>query len=429
MVKWTTEQRSERYYDISKPDQRNQAAIDRDRIQYSSSFHRLAGVTQIVRAGEADIFHTRQQHTYKVAQIGRRLAELCLEKYPTESVHLGVDTETVEAACLAHDLGHPPFGHAGESELNRLVEEAGDVDGFEGNAQTFRIATALSVRWTEVMGLNLTRATLAACLKYPWHRDKDHPNRRKKWGAYKIDAEAFAFARKFHPDDEQTTEAALMDWADDIAYSVHDLEDFHRCNAIPWRVILDEDGKAVKAAAKRRWHNHPHDAEALLDDAFLRLVGFINILPPSLLAPYDGSREQRVSLRTFTSELIGRFIKSTELNLKGSGLFVPREMQAEVRLLKEITKHYIISNPSLLAQQRGQRKIIGDIFDALQNDSKDGPPGYLPSRLKYAWELNTENMARFAADCISSLTEREVTNLHDRMFGANAGSVLDPIVR
>lgn len=427
--KWTAAERAARYHDISKADQRNQFAIDRDRVQYSSSFHRLAGVTQIVRAGEADVFHTRQQHTYKVAQIGRRLAEKCRSDFQKESDFLGIDVEAVEAACLAHDLGHPPFGHAGESELNRLVEMAGDVDGFEGNAQTFRIITSLSVRFTEVPGLNLTRATLAACLKYPWFRDNTHPNRRKKWSAYKVDAAAFAFARKYHPDDEQTPEAALMDWADDIAYSVHDLEDFHRCNAIPWRTILDERGAAVKAAAKQRWHNHPHDAETLLDDAYERLVALIQLFPPDLLAPYDGSRSQRVSLRTFTSELIGRFIRSTTLSTSGSGVSVPKEILAEVRLLKEITKHYIISNPSLLAQQRGQRRIICDIFNALAEDSASSPPGYLPTRLRYVWELSDGSTARFAADCISSLTERELTSLHDRMFGTNAGSVLDPIVR
>jgi dGTPase len=427
--KWTAQQREARFHDISKADQRSQFAIDRDRVQYSSAFHRLAGITQIVRAGESDVFHTRQQHTYKVAQIGRRLAQLALEKFEPESTYHGIDVETIEAACLAHDLGHPPFGHAGESELNRLVEEAGDPDGFEGNAQTFRIITSLSVRYTEVGGLNLTRATLAACLKYPWHRDKTHPNRRKKWSAYKVDADAYDFARKFHPHDDQTAEAALMDWADDIAYSVHDLEDFHRCNAIPWRVILDEDGDAVRTAAKERWHNSPHDAEVLLHDAYGRIHDLIKMFPPDLLAPYDGSRSQRVSLRTFTSELIGRFINATKLSREGSGVEVPRNFHAEVLLLKEITKHYIISNPALLAQQRGQRKIISDLFQALCTESADSAPGYLPARLRYIWELNEGNLPRYAADCIASLTEREVISLHDRMFGTNAGSVLDPLVR
>ena len=427
---WSSVDREKRFHDISKPsDQRDQFAIDRDRIQYSSSFHRLAGVTQIVRAGEADIFHTRQQHTYKVAQIGRRLAELCRKEYTEECDLFGVDVEAVEAACLAHDLGHPPFGHAGEHILNELVEKSGDADGFEGNAQTFRIVTKLSVRFTEVGGMNLTRAVLAACLKYPWHRDTSHPSRSKKWSAYKIDAEAFEFAREFHNSALQTTEAALMDWADDIAYSVHDLEDFHRCNVIPWRVIMEDEGKAVKASAVRRWHNPPTNVDGLVEEAYVRIFNLIKIFPPDLLMPYEGTREQRVSLRQFTSELIGRYIKSTSLEMAGSGLKVPLDIQAEVRLLKEITKHYIISNPALLAQQRGQKRIITDIFEALCNESKSAVPGYLPTRLKYIWEINRNHLPRYAADCISSLTEREATSLHARMFGTDSGSVLDPIVR
>lgn len=427
--KWSAVNRTSRFYDIVKDDQRSPFEIDRDRIQYSSSFHRLAGVTQIVRAGEADVFHTRQQHTYKVAQIGRRLAQRCTAVFEKEAAHLGVDVETVEAASLAHDLGHPPFGHAGEAALCRLVEEAGDAEGFEGNAQTFRVITTLSVRYTEVPGLNLTRATLAACLKYPWFRDPSHPNRKSKWSAYKVDADVFDFARKYHRDSDQTAEAALMDWADDIAYSVHDLEDFHRCRAIPWRMILEDNGEEIKSRAKDRWHAAPASAETLLDEAYQRILDLIYLYPEDLLAPYDGSRAQRVALRNFTSQLIGRYINETRLVFEGSGVNIPLEAQSEVRLLKEITKNYIISNPSLSAQQRGQKRMIEDLFGALLSESKAGPPAYLPIRLRYIWEVNQGRLPRYSADCISSLTEREVVSLHGRMFGSDGGSVLDPIVR
>ena len=174
-------------------DQRRAFERDRDRIMYSSAFHRLAGITQIVRAGELDIFHTRQQHTYKVAQIGRRLAERSIRAQEAEASLHGLDAEVVEAACLAHDLGHPPFGHAAESELDRIVRDpsviggdAGDAarDGYEGNAQTFRILTKLAVRYgKEQPGLDLTRATLAATLKYPWLRDLDNKKKKSKWSS------------------------------------------------------------------------------------------------------------------------------------------------------------------------------------------------------------------------------------------------------
>ena len=149
----------------------------------------------------------------------------------------------VEAACLAHDLGHPPFGHLGEEVLDELAtyqDGGGDQDGFEGNAQSFRVITKLALRFDECHGLDLTRATLSACLKYPWIRDLGTPKKRRKVGAYRSELPDFEFAR-FECDGElKTAEAELMDWADDIAYSVHDLEDFTRCRVIPWDRILED---------------------------------------------------------------------------------------------------------------------------------------------------------------------------------------------
>ncbi|WP_241657463.1 dGTP triphosphohydrolase [Aurantiacibacter suaedae] len=187
---------------------------------------------------------SRQQHTYKVPQIGRRLAENCVDKQSGLAALHGVHPEVVEAACLAHDLGHPPFGHAAEGELDRLASDptlAGGKladpadDGYEGNAQTFRILTKLAVRYGRgTPGLGLTRATLAATLKYPWLRDRKDRKKAKKWSAYQTERDAFEWAREHCSGDHKTAEAELMDWADDIAYSVHDFEDFHRVGVIPW---------------------------------------------------------------------------------------------------------------------------------------------------------------------------------------------------
>lgn len=199
-----------------------------------------------MRAGEANVFHTRQQHTIKVAQVGRRLAQKLLKEQPREAKFRGLDAEVVEAACIAHDLGHPPFGHVGEQALNDLVM-VGDDDGFEGNAQSFRIVTQLAVRFPEIYGIDLTRASLAACLKYPWFREKSGKKSRK-WAAYRSEREDFEFARRYHQHEFKTLEAELMDWADDVAYSVHDLEDFHRCNALPWQKVFSEKKKIIKHA-------------------------------------------------------------------------------------------------------------------------------------------------------------------------------------
>lgn len=426
---WRNAARIQRRHKTPEKDQRREFEVDRDRIQYSTAFHRLAGVTQIVRAGEAGVFHTRQQHTYKVAQIGRRLAQYCLTQDKRLAVSMGIHPEVVEAACLAHDLGHPPFGHAGEHVLNDLVENKGDADGFEGNAQTFRVITKLAVRFPETHGLDLTRATLAACLKYPWLRDSNDPDRSAKWGAYRLDKADFEFATQGLERGKQTLEAALMDWADDISYSVHDLEDFHRVGAIPWSAILyGGDQSEIVNDTHRKWHGAPSNAGALLNDAFERLSqALLSLFGPLLLTPYEGTREQRVALRNLSSSFIGRFLKSTKLTQ--NGLQIDSAIQAEVRLLKHIARRYIISSPSLKAQQHGQKEIVEDVFGLLFEESGKTFPPFLPTKLRYIWELSEGQIARFCADCIASMTEAELVGLHRRLTGSAAGSVLDPIVR
>jgi dGTPase len=429
---WSEADRTRRRHNIAPNDQRNRFERDRDRILYSSAFRRLSGITQIVRAGESDVFHTRQQHTLKVAQVGRRLAQWCLSQHPDLGVCLGVHPEVVEAACLAHDLGHPPFGHVGEHVLHELVVRK-DSDGFEGNAQTFRILTKLAVRFDECPGLDLTRATLAACLKYPWLREPETRERAKKWGAYRSEKDDFDFARGLFSHAAKTAEAELMDWADDIAYSVHDLEDFHRCNALPWHRILGGDhSEQLVLRAEANWFDKPADALRRLREALSRLEQFLNGLFQQLMhEPYEGARHQRQQLRTMTSQLIGHYVRAASLQAPdayGRSVAINQEEADEVRILKQITRDYIINNPSLAAQQKGQDQVLRALFEEICKDSKQDLPRYLPQRLHYLWDY-AENASRFAADCIASLTEAEAVGLHNRLKGLSSGSVLDPIVR
>lgn len=430
---WTQANRDHRRHSKGSADQRTPSQKDRDRILYSSAFHRLAGVTQIARADEADVLHTRQQHTYKVAQIGRRLGELIVRSQKTLANAEGVDPEVVEAACLAHDLGHPPFGHIGEHTLDILVKSHGDTDGFEGNAQTFRILTKLAVRFIDTDGMDLTRATLAASLKYPWFREDSGP-RSRKWSAYRSEKGDFEFAREFHLTLNKTAEAELMDWADDVAYSVHDLEDFHRCNAIPWRRVFTDPNVLVTHALDA-WRERPLDALSRLIAAHQRLSRQIwGSFSDILTQRYNGSRHHRYLLRGMTSRLIGRYIQS--ITLSGGPEGTPRVQVAdnavdEIRILKQITRDHIIASPALAAQQHGQRKIIEYLFHQIFQGSKDEDtyPSFLPTRLHYLRPLAGTSTARFVADCIASLTEREAVALHGRLSGTAAGSVFDPIVR
>lgn len=439
--------RDDRFHNKDKTlvaDQRRAFERDRDRILHSSAFHRLAGITQIVRAGELDIFHTRQQHTYKVAQIGRRIAQHRLSKQDSLAKLYGLDAEVVEGACLAHDIGHPPFGHAAEKKLDYLVrhpEKCGGSkadaakDGYEGNAQTFRILTKLAVRWG-TPGLDLTRATLAATLKYPWLRDLKVPGKDKKWSAYATEKEQFLFAREGCTPGFKTAEAELMDWADDIAYSVHDLEDFHRVGIIPWAEIVDWGrSEPLLQGAEAEWKkdlNCPRDASSRLSDALERITRRVTVWWAITDEVYSGSREQRRQLRNFCSSLIGHYVRAASLtgDLDGPAVVIQPDAADEVRLLKYFARNYVLSLPALHAQQYGQAKIIEDLFGIFLTEGKTANFKLFPKRLLYIWEDNQDDpAARLAADCVASLTENEAIQLHSRLTGTNSGLILDPIVR
>jgi dGTPase len=205
------------------PDWREPAERDCDRILYSSAFRRLTGVTQVVAADEGHVFHNRLTHSLQVSQVARRLAERLIRKDKSLTLRVGgIDPDVAQAAGLAHDLGHPPFGHVAEDELDHLVSEVHAVpDGFEGNAQSFRIVNALAHRAPppHPPGLNLTPATLNAILKYPWFRELDPDDdskpatefdpasggktlktkKARKFGAYRLERDQFNAARTLSP--------------------------------------------------------------------------------------------------------------------------------------------------------------------------------------------------------------------------------------
>lgn len=425
-------------------DHRGPFQRDRDRIIYTSAFRRLAWVTQVVSAHEGDPFHNRLTHTLEVAQIGRRLAEKLLDEQPEEVREVGgVDPEVVEAAALAHDLGHPPFGHAVERELNELVREAGLEDGFEGNPQSFRVLTKLAVRGHESPGLNLTRATLDATLKYPWFHMATPSERARKWGAYSTERQEFEWVRGLEPRSVQkSAEAELMDFADDIAYAVHDVEDFYRTGLIPLDRLVtnpDEVDKFLDSAFSNlnRIGQHPPFGQSDCKDAIVEILASAPVVDP-----YARTRKQRVSLRAFTAGLIARYIHTIKLRAPSSPsertVAIEEWAEKELWVFKQLTWHYVINNSALAAQQLGQRRVIRYLFETFNNAAEDEsmvdifPPGFREQAEgldRNNREHSKEERVRLVTDLLASLTENQAMLMYQRLSGINPGTVLDTIIR
>jgi dGTPase len=363
-----------------------------------------------------------------VAQVGRRLAENLIRIDADACADVGIDADVVEAACLAHDLGHPPFGHLGEQVLNELVSTE-DTDGFQGNAQSFRIITKTCARFETCRGLDLTRAVLAASMKYPWKRELKDKIRGEKWGYYSTEEDDFQFVFDKTDSPVRSIEATIMDFADDIAYSVHDIEDFHRASAIPWNLVFSDPELERIVTDVCKQNNSVDHGKAKEFAGQLREM-FLLTIPDILVLPYEGLLEQRLNLRTITSRLIARYMDAPFFTKVGGAtrFEIDENMRIEILLLKQVTRDYIISSPSLGAQQRGYRRIIVELYADIHNAIRDEQYTVIPKRFWYLVRDGV-SVARRTADCICSMTEAEAIALHARLRGLDAGSVLDPIVR
>lgn len=387
----------------SRADGRSEFARDRARVLHSAALRRLAGKTQVVGPGEgaevSGVPRTRLTHSLEVAQIGRGIAE-----------ELGADPDLVDTAGLAHDIGHPPFGHNGEQALDNVAEPCG---GFEGNAQTLRILTRLEPK-LEPVGLNLTRACVDAATKYPWPR---RPG-QVKFGVYADDVEIFTWMREGAPEGRRCLEAQIMDWADDVAYSVHDVEDGVLAGRIALPVLADAEERA--AVAELAAKHFSDQSVSALESAARELIT-LPVVADLAQSGHDTSFRAHVALKRLTSELVGRFAAAavtTTRQAHGDGpltrydanLEVPQQVRAEVALLKALALRYVMSDPRRLAMQDGQRQMITQLVGLLVRRS----PEALDSVFHPAWEAAGDDAARLRVviDQVASLTDAQAHTWH-----------------
>jgi dGTPase len=377
---------------------------DRARVLHSAALRRLAAKTQVVTAGSADFPRTRLTHSLECAQIGRELGR-----------EIGCDPDLVDAACLAHDIGHSPFGHNGETALNELAADAG---GFEGNAQSLRLLTRLEPKVLGA-GLNLTRATLDATLKYPWFSQ----GLGTKFGVYAEDTEVFDWIRAAAPTGRRCLEAQVMDWADDVAYSVHDLEDGFVAGLITFKNLNSLTERTVVSQTTSTTYLGEDVSVAELTEVLDALLA-LDVWPTS----YDGGPETAAALKNATSELIGRFCISAQdatlaahprpLARYAADLIVPRQQRLECALLKGITAHYVMTRAGVIAAQARERELLAELAFAVER----GAPGTLDPLLRPAWyAARTDTVRRrVVIDQIASLTDTSAIAWHHRLCGPGA---------
>ncbi len=436
-------------------DIRTPAQHDRDRILYSPEFRRLSGITQVISPSGNYTTHNRLTHTLEVAQIARSIAATLLYRrgsnYPAIERGGGLDPDVVEAAALAHDIGHPPFGHVTEEVLRDLLRERISA-GFEGNAQSFRILTKLSVKNDTYDGLNLTRATLSAVSKYPWFEGQDDLT-SAKWGAYLTERKDLDFSREHLPlylrrppqipdYTFRTLEARIMDWADDVAYAVHDVHDFFQVGLIPLDRLRSDERE------RERFLNYhfancwkeTHGPRSLVED-ICEILLFKN---SPFEQSFTGSATNTAILHRHSSQFVHRYIVDVDLEFGSSEtdweLAISQDARIEIELLKSLLWYYVIDSPILISLRYGYASLIEELFDQLCLAAKghDNPrrkgqrknlrifPEFFRTRLE-ADESDT-NIYRLIADFIASLTESQTIDLHHRLTGIAFGQSLDRIV-
>jgi dGTPase len=417
-VRQLTENSFYNEFDVESLDRRNPDEYrtpfqtDRDRIIYSSAFRRLQAKTQVFLSGEFDFYRTRLTHSLEVAQIGRSVVSFLKQTAPFLSEDFFIDPDLVEAVCLTHDLGHSPFGHAGERTLQQLMKQFG---GFEGNAQSLQIiAETIYPGLDSRRGMNATRAFIDGILKYKrlFREDPDAPNQ------FIYDEQEYLRGFVLGQTDSsevndlnhfRSLECEIMDWADDTAYCLNDLVDSINAGFLSFERV-------------KRWaENQPlqgdqaHHAETILS------------------AIRDGKAEARFSKK------IGTFIRACSLierstpassttNRYRFGLSVDPAVRAEADFYKRLSQELVFDHSQLHQLERKGRVILEGIFEAFSESYLDGS-GFrlMPESFDRIIRLKQDRRARarILCDYIAGMTDGFAIRTYKRLYDPDFGSLLD----
>ncbi|SHI18735.1 anti-phage deoxyguanosine triphosphatase [Ferrimonas marina] len=417
-------------------DQRSPYQRDKARVLHSAAFRRLQSKTQVLGVGMNDFYRTRLTHSIEAAQIGTGLNAQLRQKYPQLASVL--DDHLIEALCLAHDIGHPPFGHGGEVALNYMMREHG---GFEGNGQTFRILTRLEP-YTQTAGMNLSRRTLLGVLKYPvCHRQVAEATPPAPVASYRqLKAQDWVPAKAIYDDDKEALEwvltplaaearqafqasepgephrrplhcsldCSIMELADDIAYSVHDLED-----AIVLGIVHRDTWQAevVSPLTQQESPFTPAQLSQLSDDLFCR---------------HHYRRKDAIGT------LVNALITSVELTdnlehpdpLFGFRARLAPRHQGLLQVLKQFVFRNVIRKPEVqLLEYKGQQ-VVMELFEAFSSD----PERLLPLDTQSRWQQQVhqgQHGSRVIADFISGMTDDFAARLHNNLFGMTKGNLFE----
>lgn len=412
-VTYTAADWQRQYQDIQRGnDERSPCEIDRSRIIHCAAFRRLQGKTQIFGVAHDDFFRTRLTHSLEVAQIAKGIALI-----------IGANTELVEAICLAHDIGHPPFGHAGERTLDACMQEYG-FGHFESNAQNLRTLTRLEFKKTNYPGLNLTRATLDGLLK--------HKSVHGTLGAplcYVSEQGLVDWITQDSPPSETSVETQIMDWADQVAYSVHDLEDGIHAQMITSARLNDPTLKGEIMAQVE-----PQFPQVLVEETYATLMRDVR-----RMEEIGDARERAATRKQLTSLLIHSFVTGARLKPRRRNgmpngdhgrydvkLMVGKTEYGRAAVLKAIAQRLIVHDQRVATLERRSTFVIRRLFEEL---SRENSLDLYPDEFRcfFREARDDAERARVACDYIAGMTDSYAEMLHQRLFSPGNGSIFDAL--